>query len=128
MYIVFVSWKIEVYNHNPILPLLLVSEWPYWPLNSKRLAFFNKWINAILHKMLNLGFQYFPPLFLRSALLLVATLSLYLCYLFELIFALLKLGDKGIRVLTGPFLSSNIMWFVQNFQWVQNSIFPNGKI
>ena len=25
------------------------------------------------------------------------------------------------------FQTPNIMWYAQNFQWVQNSIFPNGK-
>ena len=27
----------------------------------------------------------------------------------------------------GSFLTPNIMWYAQNFQWVQNSIFPIGK-
>ena len=28
----------------------------------------------------------------------------------------------------GPFLRENILWYEQNFQWVQNSIFPDGKL
>ena len=36
-------------------------------------------------------------------------------YLFEVIFALLKSGDKGV---TETFLRSEILWYVQNFQWV----------
>ena len=51
VYLLFVSWKIEAINHL-ILPLLLVPEWSYWPLNLKGLTFYKK-INAILHKMLN---------------------------------------------------------------------------
>ena len=42
-------------------------------------------------------------------------------------FALLSFGDKGVRLSAGPFLRSEILWYVQNFRWVQNSIFPNGK-
>ena len=57
----------------------------------RRVGILLKKMNAILHKMLNLGFQ--NLIFLKSELLLVATLFLYLCYLFELIFALLTLGD-----------------------------------
>ena len=47
--------------------------------------------------------------------------------LFELIFALLTFRDKGVRVLGGPFLRLKILRYAQNFQWVQNFIFPNGK-
>ena len=38
---VFVSWKIEALNYL-ILPLLLVPEWPGWPLHFKGLAFYVK--------------------------------------------------------------------------------------
>ena len=48
-------------------------------------------------------------------------------YLFGLIFALSTFGDKEVKVLPGPFLRSKILWYAQNFQWVQNSSFPNGK-
>ena len=39
---VFVSWKIEAFNHL-ILPLLLVPEWPYWPPNSSGLHFIKQY-------------------------------------------------------------------------------------
>ena len=48
-------------------------------------------------------------------------------YLSELIFTLLLFGDKGVRVLTGSFHRSKILWHTQNFQWVHSSVFPNGK-
>ena len=73
--------------------------------------------------MLNLGFQNFTPIFLR-VLFLVATLFCTYGYLFEFIFASLKFECKGVRVLAEPFLSSEILWYAQNFQWVQNLIFP----
>ena len=49
-------------------------------------------------------------------------------YLFELIFALLTFGDKGVRVLAWPSRRSKILWYAQNSQWIHNSIFPNGNI
>ena len=63
MYIVFISQKVETYNPKPILPLLLIPEWPFQPLNSKGLAFYAKKINAILHKMSHLGFPNFRSIF-----------------------------------------------------------------
>ena len=33
----------------------------------------------------------------------------------------------SLRALVGPFLSWKILWYSQNFQWIQNSIFPNGR-
>ena len=48
-------------------------------------------------------------------------------YLFELIFALLTFRDKGVRVLARPFQRPKILWHVQSFKCVQNSIFPNEK-
>ena len=48
----------------------------YWPLNCKGLAFSEK-VNAILHKMLNLGFRNFRPIFLKSNFL-IGTFFLYL--------------------------------------------------
>ena len=81
MYIVFVSQKIEAYNHTPILPLtcprmaLLTSELQNVGIHN---------INAFLHKMLNLGFQKFRLIFLR-VFFLVATLFWTYGYLFELI-------------------------------------------
>ena len=65
----------KAYNH--ILPsLLLVPEWPYLPLNLQRVRNLYKKVNAILQKMLNLGFRNF---FLMIIVFLVATLFLYLC-------------------------------------------------
>ena len=46
---------------------------------------------------------------------------------FELILAFLTFGDKGVKVLAGPLLRPKPLWYMQNFQWVQNSIFPNEK-
>ena len=47
------------------------------------------------------------------------TFFLYIySYLFELIFGLLTLGDKGVRVSAGLFLRSKILWYAQNFRWV----------
>ena len=48
VYVVFVSWEIELFNHV-ILPFLLVLKWPYWPPDVKGLEFYKK-INAILLK------------------------------------------------------------------------------
>ena len=48
-------------------------------------------------------------------------------YLFELIFALLTFGDKGVRVSAGSFLRPKIMWYAQNLHWVQNSILSRAK-
>ena len=48
-------------------------------------------------------------------------------YLFKVIFAFLTFGIKGIRILAEHFLSPGIIWFTENSQWAQNSIFPNGK-
>ena len=76
--------------------------------------------------MLNLGFQNFTPIFLR-VLFLVATLFCTYGYLFELMFAILTFGDKRVRVLAETFLRSKILWYVQNFQWVQNFIFSQWK-
>ena len=72
--------------------------------------------------MLNLGFQNLRLIF--KVLFLVATLFCTYGYLFELIFVLLTFGDKGV---TGPFLRSEILRYVQNFQWVQNFIFSQWK-
>ena len=72
--------------------------------------------------MVNLGFQNFRFIFLRVRFL-VATLFCSYGYLFELIFALLTFGDKGVRVLAEPFLRSKTLQYVQNFPWVQNFIF-----
>ena len=69
----------------------------------------------------------FRPIFLKSVLFLVVTSLLYLYYLFELIFALSRIWDKGVRVLARRFLRLKILIYVQNKQWVQNSIFPNEK-
>ena len=50
-------------------------------------------------------------------------LSLYISvYLPKLIFPLLKFRDKGERVLAELFLRSKILWYAQNFHWVQNSL------
>ena len=76
--------------------------------------------------MLNLGFQNFTPIFSR-VLFLVATLFCTYGYLFELMFALLTFEDKRVRVLAETFLRSKILWYVQNFQWVQNFIFSQWK-
>ena len=123
IYLVFDSWKIEAFNYL-ILPLLLVPEWAYWPPNSK--DHFTKEINAILHKMLNLWFRNFRPIFLRKVLFWLLHFFCIYGYLFELIFAFLAFGDKAV-VLAGAFLWSKIMWYPQNFQWVQNSFFPNRR-
>ena len=36
------------------------------------------------------------------------------------------MDNKTLKV--GPFQKTNILWFAQNSQWVQNSIFQNGKL
>ena len=82
---------------------------------------------VILHKMLNSGFRDFKSIILKSIPFLVAKFICTYGYLFELIFALLTFGYKGIRVLVGPFSRSKSLRYTQNFQWVHNSIFPNGK-
>ena len=46
-------------------------------------------------------------IFLESTFVLFYTYG----YLFELKFALLTFGDKGVRVLAGPFLRSKILWY-----------------
>ena len=48
-------------------------------------------------------------------------------YLFQLILAFLTFGNKGVKVLAGSFLRSNLLQYAQNFQWVQKPIFPYGK-
>ena len=40
-------------------------------------------------------------------------------YLFDLILVFLTLGDKRLRLLADSFLRPNLLWYVQNFQWVQ---------
>ena len=56
-FVYIVSEEVKGYSLNSIPPHLFVSEKPYWSLNFKGLAFYqNLKINAILHKMLNLGF------------------------------------------------------------------------
>ena len=86
--------------------------------------FLKKKINAILHKMLNLDFRNFRPIFIVSVHFLVTTLF---CT-YGMMLSLLTFGDKGVRVLPGLFFRSKILLRnAQNFQWVQNSIFPNGK-
>ena len=53
---------------------------------------------------------------------------LRMAYLLELMLAFLTFGDKRVlTVLAWPFLRPNLLQYVQNFQWVQNSILPNGK-
>ena len=47
--------------------------------------------------------------------------------MFELMFALSTYECKEVRVLAGPFQRSKILWYAQNFQWVQNFIFPNRR-
>ena len=79
-------------------------------------------------KMLNLGFQNLRPIFYKEYTFFSRNnFSDTYGYLFELILALLIFGNKGVRVLGGPFLRSKILWYVQNFQWIQNSIFPSRK-
>ena len=51
--------------------------------------------------MLNLGFQNFKPIFVKKIFLVVNCFCTY-GSLFELIFALVKVEDKGVRVLAGP--------------------------
>ena len=53
-----VLFVLDYHQWALILLLLLVPKWPYWPPNSKGLAFVKN-INAILHKLLNLGFRNF---------------------------------------------------------------------
>ena len=48
-------------------------------------------------------------------------------YLFELILAFLAFGDKWVRELAEPFLWPKLLRHAHSFQWVQNSIFRNGK-
>ena len=56
-----VLFVLDYHQWALILLLLLVPKWPYWPPNSKGLAFVKN-INAILHKLLNLGFRNFPQI------------------------------------------------------------------
>ena len=71
---------------------------------------------------MNLGFQNLRPTYLKRTFFNCDTFS---SYLFEVIFALLTFGDRGVRA--GPIQRSKILWYAQNFAWVQNFIFPNGK-
>ena len=48
-------------------------------------------------------------------------------YMSDLIFALSTFRNKVVRVLTRRFLRSIILWYVQHFQWVENSFFSECK-
>ena len=77
--------------------------------------------------MLNLQFQNFRPIFLNVILFYLQHVFCSYDYLFEIVFTLLTFRDKWVRVLAGPFLRSKILSYSQNFQWVQNSMFPQWK-
>ena len=123
VYVVFIFWKIEslivlfcyfYLFQNGLIDLKTPKGW----------HFLKKKINSILHKMLNLGFRNFRPIFIMSVLFLVATLF---CT-YGMTFSVLTFGYKGVTVLPRLFFRSKILLrYAQNFQWVQNSIFPNGK-
>ena len=68
--------------------------------------------------MLNLEFQTFKlhTHFLKSILFYLKNFFYTYGYLFELRFALLTFGDKGVRVLAGPFLRSKILRYAQIFE------------
>ena len=70
------------------------------------------------------AFKIADPFFKREYLFLIATRFCTYGYLFGFIFVLLTFGDKGVRVLAGPFLRLKILWYVRIFQWVQNYSFP----
>ena len=77
---VLVSYENEVYNF--VHPLLFVTEWHHWFLNSKGFTINEPKTYAILHETLNLRFRNSKPIFLAIYFLLIASLFLKLCLLF----------------------------------------------
>ena len=71
-------------------------------------------INAILHKMLKLGFQNVVLISLKSKFL-VATFCLYLWLFLWVDICIINIW-KWVRVLAEPFIKSKILWHAQNFQ------------
>ena len=122
MYIVLVFQAIEAYYLRIIPPVLFVSKWPYWPLNSKLLAFYskNKWFFAW-----NVEFRVLK-LFVKSVFFSFATLFLYL-YMVTGLSRWTTFGDKGVKKLAELFLNPKLLRYARNFQWVQNSFFLNEK-
>ena len=85
---------------------------------------FIKKVDAILHKMLNLEFQNFRHIFVKSALFF-----LYLWLSVWVDITLLTFGGIGVRVLAKPILRWKIMWYkykkITKFYFSQcKNIFP----
>ena len=72
-------------------------------LHRQKNWYFIKKLSVILHEMLNLAFQNFRPIFLKSVLFYSNTSSVHMV-MFGLIFGLLTFGDDGVRVLAGPLI------------------------
>ena len=74
-------------------------------------------IKAILKKILNLGFWNFRSTFLKSVISSCNTFSVFkvicLCWYLHL----LTFGDKGVRVLAGPFLGLKIRCYSIAFSY-----------
>ena len=80
------KWCLSVFQ---AVPLNGLSHLPDQPALYNQLLIQSLFLapDAILHKMLKLGFWNFKPIFLRMQFLLVATFFASCGYLFELIFA-----------------------------------------
>ena len=77
---VLVSYENEVYTF--VHPLLFVTEWHHWFLNSIGFTINEPKTYAILHETLNLRFRNSKPIFLAIYFLLIVSLFLKLCLLF----------------------------------------------
>ena len=108
-----------------LLPLLLVPEWPYLLLNSKGLAFYIK-NKCSFAKNVEFRVSKLQTHFFLDCTFFNCFFCIY-GYLFELILALLTFGDKWVRVLAWPSHRLKFLWYAQNFQWIQYSIFDQWK-
>ena len=127
MYVVFDSWKFEAFHF-----IILVCHFYFFQnglmgLQSPKGWHFIKEINIVLHKILNWGFQNFRPIFFWRALFFSCnTCSERLSVWVDI--CIINILRQRVKVLVaGLFLNSNMLWYAQNYQWAQNSIFPNGK-
>ena len=102
-------------------PLLLVPEWSHLPLNSKGLAFYK----CYFAKNVEFRFSKLQTHLLKIILFQPQHFFFTYNYCLSRYFALFTSRDKGERVLAVPFLRTKILWYAQNFQWVQNFIFLN---
>ena len=126
VYVVFVSLKIEIFNHL-CLPIFLVSDWPLdlqtpkkdWHFIKKKKCYFSSNVKFRVSKL--------QTHFLKGCNFFSCNTFSVLMLMFELIFGSLTFGHEGVKLLLGPFVRSKILWYAPNFQWVQDSLFPNGK-